>query len=86
MATDHPYSREPGSAAETADRTRLHALDEAARLFLAWKSIVGEKVELNLDPQQLKQARVCRQHDHRSSAGDLHVAATALALPGIGPR
>jgi hypothetical protein len=80
LGIDHPYSREPGSAAETAakailetrgstprlyrntlaflaaDRTRLQDLDEAARRFLAWKSIFDEKVELNLYPQQVKQA------------------------------
>jgi hypothetical protein len=39
-----------------ADHTRLQDLDEAARRFLAWKSILDEKVELNLDPQQVKQA------------------------------
>src|SRR5207244_1393808 len=39
-----------------ADRTRLQDLDEAARRYLAWNSILDEKVELNLDPQQVKQA------------------------------
>jgi predicted AAA+ superfamily ATPase len=39
-----------------ADRTRLQDLDEAARKYLAWESIVAEKVTLNLTPQQVKQA------------------------------
>ena len=39
-----------------ADKTRLQDLDEAARRFLAWESIVAEKVTLNLDPHQTKQA------------------------------
>ena len=39
-----------------ADKTRLQDLDEAARKFLAWKSILDEKDALNLDPQQVKQA------------------------------
>ena len=39
-----------------ADKTRLQDLDEAARRYLAWESILAEKVELNLDPQQVKQA------------------------------
>ena len=39
-----------------ADKTRLQDLDEAARRYLAWESILAEKVELNLDPQQDKQA------------------------------
>jgi predicted AAA+ superfamily ATPase len=80
LRIDHPYSREPGNAAETAakailafrgniprlypntlvflaaDKTRLQDLDEAARRYLAWESILAEKVALNLDPQQVKQA------------------------------
>jgi len=41
-----------------ADKTRLQDLDEAARKYLAWESILAEKGErgLNLDPQQVKQA------------------------------
>ncbi len=39
-----------------ADKTRLQDLDEAVRKYLAWESILDEKVTLNLDPQQVKQA------------------------------
>lgn len=39
------------------DKTRLQDLDEAARKFLAWESILAEKEGLNLDPQQVKQAQ-----------------------------
>ena len=39
-----------------ADKTRLQDLDEAARKYLAWESILAEKLMLNLDPQQVKQA------------------------------
>jgi predicted AAA+ superfamily ATPase len=39
-----------------ADKTRLQDLDEAARKYLAWESILDEKVILNLTPQQVKQA------------------------------
>jgi len=39
-----------------ADKTRLQDLDEAARKYLAWESILAEKEQLNLDPQQVKQA------------------------------
>lgn len=39
-----------------ADKTRLQDLDEAARRYIAWESILAEKVTLNLDPQQVKQA------------------------------
>src|SRR5207247_156162 len=39
-----------------ADKVRLQDLDEAVRRFLAWKSILGEKETLNLDPHQVRQA------------------------------
>jgi predicted AAA+ superfamily ATPase len=41
-----------------ADKTRLQDLDEAARRYLAWESIVSEKTTLNLDPHQVKQAEI----------------------------
>ncbi len=52
-----------------ADKTRLQELDEAARKFLAWASIVSEKETLNLDPHQVKQA------DTQKSAADGAVTA-----------
>lgn len=39
-----------------ADRTRLQDLDEAARRFLAWQSIVEDANALDLTPQQVRQA------------------------------
>ena len=39
-----------------ADKTRLQDLDEAARKFLAWKSILDEKDELGLSPHQVRDA------------------------------
>ena len=39
------------------DKTKLSDLDEAVRRFLAWESIVNESQELNLDPQQQKNAK-----------------------------
>jgi len=84
LRIDHPYSKEPGAAAEAvaksifeshgntprlyrntlvflaADKTRLPDLDEAARKYLAWESILAEKVALNLTPQQVKQAETQR--------------------------
>jgi predicted AAA+ superfamily ATPase len=39
-----------------ADKTRLQDLDEATRRYLAWESILADKLVLNLDPQQVKQA------------------------------
>ncbi|HEY9479509.1 MAG TPA: Swt1 family HEPN domain-containing protein, partial [Gemmatimonadaceae bacterium] len=38
------------------DRARLHDLEDAARRYLAWESIVGGKEELELSPHQVKQA------------------------------
>ncbi len=38
------------------DKTRLQDLDEAVRRYLAWASILDEKVELDLSPHQVKQA------------------------------
>ena len=39
-----------------ADKIRLQDLDEATRKYLAWKSILAEQKQLNLDPQQVTQA------------------------------
>lgn len=53
-----------------ADKTRLQDLDEAVRRYLAWDSILAEKVTpLNLDPQQVKQAEA------QKSAADSTVTA-----------
>jgi hypothetical protein len=41
-----------------ADKTRLQDLDEAARKYLAWESILLERNELDLTPQQVKQAEI----------------------------
>ena len=38
------------------DKTRLQDLDDAARKYLAWSSIIAEKEALNLSPFQVKQA------------------------------
>lgn len=39
-----------------ADKTRLQDLDEAVRRYLAWESILAEKEQLDLAPNQVKQA------------------------------
>ena len=39
-----------------ADKVRYQDLDDALRKYAAWKSIVDDKVPLNLDPHQVKQA------------------------------
>ncbi|MCE7937169.1 MAG: ATP-binding protein [Chloroflexi bacterium CFX6] len=43
-----------------ADQTRLAELDEAARRFLAWTSILDEQESLDLSPFQVKQAETQR--------------------------
>ena len=43
-----------------ADKVRLQDLDEALRRCLAWQSILDEKLELNLDPRQVRQAETQR--------------------------
>jgi hypothetical protein len=44
------------------DKARLEELREAARSFLAWKSILDEHEELNLDAQQRRHADTQRKH------------------------
>lgn len=39
-----------------ADQTRLHDLEDAARRYLAWESILQEKELLDLSPHQVRQA------------------------------
>ena len=45
-----------------ADRTRLEELEQAARDYLAWKSIEDEQEILNLDAFQSNQAKTRREH------------------------
>ena len=47
------------------DKTRLQDLDEAARRYLAWESILSEKDTLDLSPYQVRQAQ-----NQLSSAND----------------
>jgi predicted AAA+ superfamily ATPase len=44
-----------------ADKTRLQDLDDAARRFLAWESILDEQTLLDLSPHQVKQAETQRK-------------------------
>ncbi len=84
LGPEHPYSKQPESAAVTAaktifesrgttprlhrntlvflaaDKTRLQDLDEAARRYLAWESILAEHEHLDLSPHQVKQAQTQR--------------------------
>ena len=52
-----------------ADKTRLQDLDEAVRKYLAWDTILGEQVQLDLSPHQVKQAETQRSAaDHAVTA------------------
>ncbi len=106
LGIDYPYSKEPGSAAETvakamlemrgntprlyrntlvflaADKTRLQDLDEAARRYLAWASILTEKEGLNLDPQQVKQAETQRAGAEDAVIARLPETYQWLLVPG----
>src|SRR5262249_30547170 len=44
-----------------ADKVRLQDLDLAVRRFVAWQSILEEKLALNLDPHQVRQAETQAQ-------------------------
>lgn len=105
LGVDHPYSKEPGSAAETfaktifdsrgntprlyrntlvflaADKTRLQDLDEAARKYLAWESILAEKEQLDLSPYQVKQAETQRASANSTVTGRLPETYQWLLVP-----
>ncbi|MFM7173860.1 MAG: ATP-binding protein, partial [Caldilinea sp.] len=65
-----------------ADKTRLQDLDEAARKYLAWASILAEKVQLNLDPQQVKQAEIQRESADSTVTARLPETYQWLLVPG----
>jgi hypothetical protein len=67
-----------------ADKTRLQDLDEAARKYLAWKSILEEKETLNLDPQQVKQAETQKTAANGSVTARLPETFQWLLVPGQG--
>ena len=49
-----------------ADRTRLEEMEQAAREYLAWTSIEGEREALNLDAFQANQAKTQREQADQS--------------------
>jgi predicted AAA+ superfamily ATPase len=64
-----------------ADKVRLQDLDEAVRRFLAWESILAERVALNLDPHQVKQAETQRQSADGAVTARLPEAYQWLLVP-----
>ncbi len=58
-STPRIYRNTPAFLA--ADKTRLQDLDEAARWYLAWESVLGEREQLDLSPHQVKQAETQKE-------------------------
>ena len=44
-----------------ADQTRFQELDEAIRRYLAWESILADKIQLDLTPHQVRQAETQKE-------------------------
>ena len=71
----------------SADKTRLHDLLAAVRRYLAWQSILDEKIELDLTPLQVRQAEM--QQTNADSAVDARLPETyqwLLAPQQLTPR
>ncbi|MCY4372401.1 MAG: Swt1 family HEPN domain-containing protein [Spirochaetaceae bacterium] len=64
-----------------ADTTRLQELDEAVRRFLAWESIVAEREQLNLAPQQVRQAETRRDTASAEAASRIPETYRWLLVP-----
>ena len=65
-----------------ADRARLQDLEEAARRFLAWESILADKENLNLDPHQVRQAETQRDTADSTLSSRIPEAYQWLLVPG----
>ena len=65
-----------------ADRARLQDLEEAARRFLAWQSILADKENLNLDPHQVRQAETQRDAADSTLSSRIPEAYQWLLVPG----
>ena len=64
-----------------ADKTRLQDLDEAARKFLAWESILHDKDTLDLSPHQVKQAETQKTAADRTVTARLPETYQWLLVP-----
>jgi predicted AAA+ superfamily ATPase len=67
------------------DKARLEELREAARSFLAWKSILDEHEELNLDAQQRRHADTQRKHFDEATEQRIDETFTWLMTPRQDP-
>jgi hypothetical protein len=63
------------------DKTRLQDLDEAARRYLAWESILKEKETLDLSPHQVKQAEMQQASADSTVAARIPEAYQWLLVP-----
>jgi hypothetical protein len=63
------------------DQARLQDLDEAVRRWLAWKSILDEQKELNLDPHQVRQAETQQKSVDGTVAARIPEAYQWLLVP-----
>jgi predicted AAA+ superfamily ATPase len=64
------------------DKARLQDLDEAVRKLLAWRQILAEKNELNLDPHQVRQAETQAEAAESVVTGRLPETYQWLLVPG----
>jgi len=64
------------------DRARLQDLDEAARRYLAWDSILDEKETLDMSPHQVKQAEAQRTSADSTVTARIPEAYQWLLVPG----
>ena len=65
-----------------ADKTRLNDLIDAARQYLAWKSIFDERESLNLDPFQSNQAKTKTEQSNDTIQARLPETYQWLLVPG----
>ncbi|TWB75524.1 putative AAA+ superfamily ATPase [Nitrospirillum amazonense] len=63
------------------DQARLQDLDEAVRRYVAWASILEEKVDLNLDPHQVRQAETQMKSADSTVAARMPEAYQWLLVP-----
>ena len=65
-----------------ADKTRFADLDKAVRLYLAWRSIEGEKVSLDLTPFQANQVDQKKTSSDQAVKGRIPETYVWLLVPG----
>jgi hypothetical protein len=63
------------------DKTKLQDLDEAVRKYLAWESILAEKVQLDLSPHQVRQAETQKTSADSAVSARLPEAYQWLLVP-----